>query len=366
MKKNIKSWFILSFCFLLIIISIICFINSRNTSTTQSITLTNVGFDTSITFQADCTEQEFAKYTKILKKTFKTNHKRFDQYHAYKGFNNIYTINHEAYDHPVEIDDITLTCIQDALKVHEISNKFDISYGAVMNIWHNYREEGITLNNKGEDGKLPSEDEINNALEHCGLNHIQINGNTISFDDPETQIDLGGIAKGYTAQMAKKKLNEAGLKNGFINAGGNIVLLGKKSDGSAWNIGIQSPDESSALVNVKIEDSNKSIVTSGDYQRYYTVDNKKYAHIIDPDTGYPASLCRSVTIITSDSTKADGLSTALFCLDFDSAYKLAKQEKVEAIWIFDQDQAPDKKADFETKKYKIYTTKEIKKEIELS
>ncbi len=366
MKKNIKSWFILSFCFLLIIISIICFINSRNSASTQSITLTNIGFDTSITFQADCTEEEFTKYTKILKKTFKTNHKRFDQYHAYSGYNNVYTINQEAYDHPVQVDGITLDCIKNAIKVNQISSKFDISYGAVMNIWHNYREEGITLNNSGKDGKVPSADEISNALTHCGFNHIQINGNEISFDDPETKIDLGGIAKGYTTQLAKEKLNQAGLKNGFINAGGNIVLLGNKSDGSAWNIGIQSPDDSNALLNIKIKDANSSIVTSGDYQRYYTVGNKKYAHIIDPDTGYPASQCRSVTIITKDSTKADGLSTALFCLDFDTAYTLAKQENVEAIWVFDKEQAPNQKADFETKKYKIYTTKQIKKVCELS
>lgn len=366
MKKNIKSWVILSFCFLLIIVSIICFIQSRSESTTQSITLTEIGFDTSITLQADCTDEEFSKYVKILKKTFKDNNKRFDQYHSYKGINNIYTINAEAAIHPVKVDNITLQCIKNAMNINQTCSKFDISYGSVMNIWHTYREEGITLNNEGKDGNLPSDEEIENALQHCGMDKIQINGNEISFTDSETKIDLGGIAKGYTTQLAKKKLNKAGLTNGFINAGGNVVLLGEKSDGSSWKIGIQNPDTSDSLLSLEVKDSNESIVTSGDYQRYYTVDNKKYAHIIDPDTGYPANQCRSVTIITKDSTKADGLSTALFCLDFNQSYKLAKIQNVEAVWIYDKDNAPNKKADFETKKYKIYTTKNIKKQIELN
>ena len=136
MKKNSKSWLILSLCFLLIMVSIVCFIQSRSKSSTQSITLTDVGFDTSITFQADCTDEEFAKYTKIVENTFKENNKRFDQYHAYSKINNIYTINHEAANHPIEVDQTIMKCIKDAIKINQVCSKFDISYGSVMNIWH--------------------------------------------------------------------------------------------------------------------------------------------------------------------------------------------------------------------------------------
>lgn len=366
MKKNSKSWLILSLCFLLIMVSIVCFIQSRSKSSTQSITLTNVGFDTSITFQADCTDEEFAKYTKIVENTFKENNKRFDQYHAYSKINNIYTINHEAANHPIEVDQTTMKCIKDAIKINQVCSKFDISYGSVMNIWHDYREQGMTLNEKGKSGNLPSQEELNAASQHTGMDKIQIQGNAISLTDSQCMLDLGGIAKGYTAQLTKEKLNKAGLHNGFINAGGNVVLIGKKSDGSNWNIGVQNPDSSDSLLNIEVDQTNQAIVTSGDYQRYYTVNGTRYSHIIDPDTLMPAKQCRSVTVLTKNSTKADGLSTALFSLNFEDGYALAKKEKVQAIWIFDKAQAPNKKADFTTKDFKIYTTKSIRKKVSLS
>lgn len=140
-------------------------------------------------------------------------------------------------------------------------------------------------------------------------------------------LDLGGIAKGYTAQLTKEKLNKAGLHNGFINAGGNVVLIGKKSDGSNWNIGVQNPDSSDSLLNIEVDQTNQAIVTSGDYQRYYTVNGTRYSHIIDPDTLMPAKQCRSVTVLTKNSTKADGLSTALFSLNFEDGYALAKKKR---------------------------------------
>lgn len=94
----------------------------------------------------------------------------------------------------------------------------------------------------------PSDEKIQEALNHISLDTIQINGHEVSYLDSQLSIDLGAIAKGYTAQLAKEALNKAGLTNGYINAGGNVVLLGKKEDGSNWKIGIQSPDSSDALV----------------------------------------------------------------------------------------------------------------------
>ena len=108
--------------------------------------------------------------------------------------------------------------------------------------------------------------------------------------DPELSIDLGAIAKGYTAQLAKEALNKVGLKNGYINAGGNVVLLGEKEDGSNWKIGIQSPDSNDALVQYATKKAT-CLVTSGDYQRYFTYKNKKYSHIIDPTNRLSCKLC---------------------------------------------------------------------------
>lgn len=366
MKNNVKSWMIASLCFLLVIISLVFFVQSRSKNSTHSITLTDVGFDTPISFQADCTDEEFKRYTSILKNTFQKNNQRFDQYHAYKGVNNIYTLNQEAGIHPVKVDTITLRCIQEAIQINKICPKFDISYGSVLELWHSYREEGIEKNNQGEDGNLPTSDALENAKEHTGINKIHIQGNEISYLDPDLKIDLGGIAKGYTAQIAKQKLNKAGLHNGYINAGGNVVLLGEKSDGKPWQIGIQSPDDTQSLLRIQVDDPDLSIVTSGDYQRYYEVGNQRYSHIIDPDTAYPATECRSVTVLSDESGKADGLSTSLFCLNYEEGYALAKKENIEAVWIFDKDKAPDKKADFTTKNYAIYATPSLRKKLELS
>lgn len=356
-KNTILSWLVLSICFLILVSSILFYTQTRSEPKTEelNVTLTDVGFDTPVTLSATCSQQEFAKYTKILKKTFKENNKRFDQYHAYKNINNLYTLNHEAYKHPVTMDDTFLDCLKLALKMQKQNSQFDITQGALLNLWHNARE-----NTKVP----PSEDEIANALKHIDINSIQIQGNQVSYTDSDLSIDLGGIAKGYTAQLAKDALNKAGLHNGYVNAGGNVVLLGKKEDGSNWKIGIQSPDSNSALVQYETKDPT-SLVTSGDYQRYFTYKKKRYSHIIDPQTGYPANYVRSVTVITKDSKKADALSTTLFCMSVKDGkkYIASLNYDVQAIWIVDKDS--NEKADLKTKDYKIITTDKIKKRVTL-
>ena len=356
-NKSITSWLLLSICFLIFICSVIFYIQNRSNPKSENlnITLTNVGFDTPVTLNCNCSQEDFAKYTKILKKTFKENNKRFDQYHEYKNISNLYTLNHEAYDHPVEMDPTFIDCLQLALKMQHKNSQFDITQGALLNLWHDARENTQVP---------PSDDKIQEALKHIDLSNVQINGNEVSYLDPELSIDLGAIAKGYTAQIAKEKLNKAGLTNGYINAGGNVVLLGEKEDNTNWNIGIQSPDSNDALVQFQTKKAT-CLVTSGDYQRYFTYKNKKYSHIIDPQTGYPANYVRSVTVITKDSGKADALSTTLFCMSVEDGKKYLStlDYDVQAIWIVDKD--TDIKANLETKDYKIITTDKIKNRVTL-
>jgi FAD:protein FMN transferase len=355
--KQTKTWLLLSICFLILICSIIGYIQSKPSSNNEelTITLTNVGFDTPVTLSATCSQSQFSKYTKILKKTFKENNKRFDQYNAYKGINNVYTLNHEAYNNPIEVDDILLDCIKVALNMQSKNSQFNITQGNLLNLWHNSRENTQIP---------PTNEEIQNALQHNDINSIKIDGNNITFLDSDLSIDLGGIAKGYTAQLAKEKLNKAGLTSGYINAGGNVVLLGKKNDATKWKIGIQSPDESSALIQYETKNAT-CLVTSGDYQRYFTYKKKKYSHIIDPQTGYPATYCRSVTVITQDSGIADALSTTLFCMSVEDGKKYLQSldYQVDAIWILDS--SSDINADLENKDYKIVTTDHIKNKVTL-
>lgn len=369
MKKtsNIKPWIVLSTCFLFLVVCVTYYIQSREnpSSSSHSVTLTNVGFDTPIILEAKCTEKEFDQYASIVQDTFTYYNKLFDQYNQYDGVNNIYTLNQNKTNEYIKLDSEIINCINLAKEIYDLSNKFDITQGAVLSIWHDVREESIKLNDDGKDGILPDKDELKRASKHTGFDKLEIKDDSIRFLDENLKLDLGGIGKGYAAQRCKEKLNEAGLDNGYINAGGNVVLLGDKKD--AWRIGIQDPSSNSSIVRLEIEKA-KSIVTSGDYQRYYMIGDTRYSHIIDPDTLYPATYTRSVTVITDDSAFADGISTTLFNMSYEDGEKFIKelQEKynIEVIWLLDKSQ--DIQSDIENDNYIIKTTDNIRNKVELS
>ena len=340
-----KRWMIGSLFFLLFIWILSQSLSHTNNSHHEVI-FTDVGFDTAVTFHAQCSEKEFEQYSKIVETVFKENHKRFDNYHSYKGINNLYSLNHSS---SLEMDATFMDCLQLAISINKENHNYDPSIGSILSLWHEARETN----------QLPSDASIQDAKNHIGLNHLQINDNTITTTDPQVQLDLGGIAKGYTTQRAKEALEKAGCKHGFINAGGNVILIGNKEDGSAWTIGIQNPDKAESLLSIRAK-KDQTFVTSGDYQRYVEVDGQRYNHIIDPETGYPCQKMRSVTVITDKKSGwADGISTALFCMDYQEGIKWAMDHDIDCVWIFDQDQAPNENPTLIKNGYAIYTTKGI-------
>lgn len=366
-SNTFKTWILISCCFFVLICSIVYFIQHKtsNLPDTHSIVLTDVGFDTSITFEADCTKEEFDSYVAIVKESFTHYNQLFDQYHAYDGINNVYTLNHEAYKNPVKVDTELVDLITYSLSFNEKDTAFDITQGKLLDIWHTYREEGLEKNAQQESGRLPGNEEIQEARTHSGSDKIQIEGNTIRFTDSQFQIDLGGIAKGYATEQTAKKLKEEGLHTGFINAGGNVVLIGHKSN-EAWKIGIQDPDKQTSLLRLESSDP-LAIVTSGDYQRNYEVDGVQYAHIIDPKTGYPPRYHRSVTIFCKDSTLADALSTALFCMSLEDGQKFIQENypDVGVVWI-DSKGSTSIEPDLSTSQYDVYITDNYKDKVNLN
>ena len=133
------------------------------------------------------------------------------------------------------------------------------------------------------------------------------------------EIDLGGIAKGYTGDRVMQVFKKAGIYSGLISLGGNVQALGSKPDGSPWRVAIQDPQNELEYLGV-LEISDKAVITSGGYERFFEEDGVRYHHIIDPRTGYPAdSGLISATIISEDGTLADGLSTSLFIMGKDEA-----------------------------------------------
>lgn len=179
---------------------------------------------------------------------------------------------------------------------------FDMTLGGVKELW-------------GIDGPAPSVPErvaIEEALEGTGPDALTLAGKRLRRNVPSVQIDPGGIAKGYAIDRALNVLKEYGVTSASVNAGGDIALLGER-EGRPWRIGVQDPRDPRKVI-ATLELEGKSVVTSGDYERYFEEDGLRYHHLFDPGTGYPAKACRSVTVVAPSATLADALATALFVL----------------------------------------------------
>ena len=208
------------------------------------------------------------------------------------------------------VSDETADIISAALGYCEASGgALDITIYPVLRKW------GFTA---GE-YRVPTDDEIAAALGNTGYKNVAVSGNKVTLPEGY-MLDLGSCAKGYASDEMKKSLEVSGVGSAIINLGGNVTALGKKPDGNDWTVGISDPFQPSELLGT-VRVNNRSVVTSGGYQRYFIGDDgKKYIHIIDPSTGRPAeSGLMSVTVIGGSGLMCDALSTALFVMGKDRA-----------------------------------------------
>lgn len=333
------------------------------------------GFDTILTLSAYTASQEaFDEKMALATNLFSQYNDYFDIYNNYEGLNNLKTINDNAGIAPVEVAPEIIECLMKAKEFYELSNhEYDITLGAVLQIWHRYREEGILLNQSGELGNLPTAEELEAAKACTGWEYVEIDeeNNTVFITNPCVSLDVGGIAKGFTAEKIAAALDD--LSAGIINAGGNVRTLYTKPDGTDWKSGIQDPNGNGSLLILSVSGS-QSIVTSGDYQRYYVAsDGQLYHHIIDPQTNYPAALYRSVTVITKDSGDADALSTTLYTLSLEEGREVIRQYNeahpdtlLSAIWIMDQDKMTEDENGFYTNEFYVTCTDDLKGKIQVN
>ncbi|MDD6847971.1 MAG: FAD:protein FMN transferase [Oscillospiraceae bacterium] len=187
--------------------------------------------------------------------------------------------------------------------------------------------------------KVPTENEINNALKSVSSNNIQINKDKITLEN-NASVDFGGIAKGYASGKVKEIFEKNNIQSGLISLGGNVRAIGKKPDGSNWTVGIADPDNTTEQIGV-LSVNDTAVITSGGYQRNFTEKGKTYHHIIDPKSGYPAdSGLKSVTVVSKDDTLADALSTALFVMGLEKAVDFFKGSGLDfgAVFITDNDE----------------------------
>lgn len=305
----------------------------------------DAGFDTVYAYTEFGYEQEpmkerFRKGASM----FASFNSMFDIYNDYPGISGLKAVNDNAGIAPVKVSPEIISMLKEAKEFHDLSGgEFDVTMGALMKVWHTYREAGISANENGTAAAVPSETELQDAFACRGWDKVVIDeeNSTVFITDPCVSLDVGGIAKGYAAEAIARTIESDEIVYANINAGRNIRTIHDKADGSPWRIAIQNPLGEGALIVVEMTGSG-SFVTSGDYERYYVgEDGVRYHHIIDPSTMKPADFYHSVSVITKDSGAADCLSTTLFTMSIAEGkkvleeYRLKSGDECEAVWMMD-------------------------------
>ena len=281
----------------------------------------------------DDTQKEFEERCKGVTDILGEYHRLFDIYYEHTGVNNLRTINLNAGKEPVEVDQKLIDFLLYAKELYQTTNgEMNIMMGSVLNIWHNHRENA---SKDPSNATIPTKEELEEAMLHTDISLLEIDeeNRTVRISDPKASIDVGALGKGYATEKAAKHLEKVNAESYVLNIGGNIRIVGHKPDGSGWGTGIKDPKDPEQYA-LKVTLADTSCVTSGDYERFYFVDGKKYHHVIDKDTLMPSSHFSSVSIITKDSGLADALSTALFTMSYEDGKKLVEKiGNVEVIWI---------------------------------
>ena len=223
-------------------------------------------------------------------------------------------INRNAGIQPVKVSQELFNLIRRSLKVSELTGgAFDITFNTVGRLW----------NFKSPSSPIPDAESIRLALKDTGYGHIILDEAklTVYLDRSGTRIGFGAIGKGYAANRAVFVLKEHGVTGGVVNAGGDLVIFGSQESGEPWRIGIANPLDRTKVF-AYLDTSEQAIVTSGDYENFIESGGKRYSHILDPRTGYPAPELRSVTIVCPDGELADALATGVSVLGVEAGLKL--------------------------------------------
>lgn len=238
-------------------------------------------------------------------------------------------INRFAGVRPVKVSDEVFQLIKRAVKISEITNgAFDITYASMDKIW---RFDGSMK-------QMPSEIAIQNSIAKIGYQKIQLDeeNTTVFLTEKGMKIGFGSIGKGYAADRAKKFLKEKGVPGGIINASGDLTTWGTQVTGEKWLVGLTNPiDKEKVFSWLPVVES--SVATSGNYEKYVTINGEKFTHIIDPRSGYPVKGLKSVSIFAKDAELCDALATAVFVMGRDSGTHMINQlGGVEVVLVDDE------------------------------
>lgn len=304
------------------ILLIVMLISCSSPQKSEKLTVTGIYFDTVIQIDAWGTKASTLEHCKTICEDYE------NLFSNKIETSEISKINASA-GNPVKVSEETLELISRGIDYCELSGgKFDITIAPLSDLWN------FTDNPKGN---LPEQSAIEEARSHVGYKTIQVDKDscTVTLNDPQAKIDLGGIAKGYIADRLKAYLKSEGVEHALINLGGNVLALGTAYDGTPFRIGIQKPfDEQNSTIDI-LEIEDRSVVSSGIYQRYFEKDGTIYHHILNPETGYPYSNnLLQATIISDRSMDGDALSTCCFALGLkDGSTLIESLDHVQAIFV---------------------------------
>ena len=287
-------------------------------------------FDTVTTVVGvDESEAAFREKAQKIHDALLVYHRLFDIYHEYEGINNLKTVNNRAGIEPVKVDQAILDLLTDCKGFYDLTGaKVNVAMGSVLSLWHEARNAALE---NSASPVLPDKNALEEAARHTDLSSVVIDkaASTVYITDENARLDVGAIAKGWAVQQVAENAPEGLL----ISVGGNVVATGPKdAQGTPWVVGIQDPDHADEHLHTILV-TGGAVVTSGDYQRTYTVDGKQYHHIIDPETRMPGEYWSSVTVVCADSAVADALSTALFLLPLEEGKALAENCDAQVLWV---------------------------------
>jgi len=248
----------------------------------------------------------------------------------------------------VEVDKFFRTVFNKAKEVNKESNgAFDITVGPIVNAWGFGPQKRMNVDSSV----------IDSLLHYVGMDKIKLKNNKIIKAYPEITLDVNAIAQGYSADVIANYFDKLNIANYMVEVGGEIVTKGVNKKGIAWRIGIDNPSEDNTIQNRQLQAivqlSNKALATSGNYRKFYIENGVKYAHSINPKTGYPEkNKLLSVTILANDGMTADAYATAFMIMGLDKSYEYVNSnEELDAYFIYSGEDG----------KYKVKYTKGFEK-----
>lgn len=322
-NKSLKK--ILIVILLLVLVSLILLFIDK--SSYKDYTRNYFYFDTYINVKVNTvkSEREMNDIFNDIDYLYDSYHKLTDAFDSYDGIVNVYYLNNNLNNNEnIEIDTRLANIIKLGIDFYDTTDGlFNVAAGNLTIKWKEFIDSCNTL---------PSTEELN---VNTNINDIKLDGNNYSKSN-DVKLDLGGIAKGYVTELVGRYLEENDIHSYIINAGGN-VMVGEAYNKDTFLVGITSPDNKDDMF-TKVKVNNLSIVTSGSYQRYCTLDGINYNHIINPITKYPSNYMKSVTVVGKSSILADIYSTYLFLLPVEDGLKIVNNNPdIEAIWYVDKD-----------------------------